>query len=148
MEVMTANLEARDEDDVFCVAMHELNVQVMKEFVEKRKLILSFYGDRYRMRDHLDNKDMVKKAGYVVTDSEATTRYLLRDMDEELTKVIDISPYDSRMDFGISQQLTVQKILVPVDNLSEDRFITLMVQLANYIMTNENAMVHIFTRNA
>ena len=148
MEVMTANLEARDEDDVFCVAMHELNVQVMKEFVEKRKLILSFYGDRYRMRDHLDNKDMVKKAGYVVTDSEATTRYLLRDMDEELTKVIDISPYDSRMDFGISQQLTVQKILVPVDNLAEDRFITLMVQLANYIMTNENAMVHIFTRNA
>lgn len=147
-EVMAANLEETSDSDIFCVAMHDLNVQVMKEFIDKRKFILSFYGERYRIKDHVDNKAMVKRAGYVVTDSEATTRYLLREMEEDVPNVIDISPYDSRMDFGISQQLTVQKILVPVDGLPDERFEALMIQLAKYIQENENAMVHIFTRNA
>ena len=52
------------------------------------------------------------------------------------------------MDFGISEQLTVQKILVPVDGLPKERFKALMINLAAYLTTNENAMVHIFTRNA
>ena len=148
MEVLEAHLEATSKEDIFCVAMHELNYIPLEHFIEKRKCILSFYGDRYRIKKHPEGKEMVKKAGYIITDSEATTRYLKREMEEEVDNVIDISPYDSRMDFGISQQLTVQKILVPVDDLPADRFKLLMVQLATYIQTNENAMVHIFTRNA
>ena len=66
----------------------------------------------------------------------------------DLSNIVDISPYDSRMDFGISEQLTVQKILVPVDNLPKERFKLLMINLAAYLQTNENAMIHIFTRNA
>lgn len=148
MEVFGAHVLTDEEDGVYCVAMHELNIMPLKTLIDKKKCILSFYGDRYRIKDHPEGKVFVKKAGYIITDSEATTRYLKREMEEEIDNVIDISPYDSRMDFGISEQLTVQKILVPVDDLPEDRFRLLMIALAQYLCENEKAMVHIFTRNA
>ena len=148
LEVFVAHLRAHGADDIYCIAMHELNALAVQNFIDKRKCILSFYGDRYRLKDHLGVKNFVKKAAYIITDSEATSRYLIREMDEDIENIIDISPYDSRMDFGISEQLTVQKILVPVDGLPEDRFKALMLAMAEYIQTNENAMIHIFTRDA
>ena len=148
LEVLTAQLNENSKDDIYCIAMHELNVIATKEFIGKKKCILSFYGDRYRIKDHEEGKELVKKAGYIVTDSEATSRYLVREMGEKIENMIDISPYDSRMDFGISEQLMVQKILVPVDDLPEERFKALILALADYLGQNENAMIHIFTRKA
>ncbi len=147
-EVLYAHLLANDGDDIFCIAMHPQNVYATKELIGIRKCILSFYGDRYRIKDHPEGKELVKQGGYLITDSEATSRYLKREIGEELKNLIDISPYDSRMDFGISGELMVQKILVPVDDLPEERFKALMIQLASYLPQNESAMIHIFTRNA
>ena len=149
LEVLYAHLRENDNDeDIFCIAMHELNALATKDFIGKKRCVLSFYGDRYRIKDHEEGKDLVRKAGYIITDSEATTRYLKREMGEEIENIIDFSPYDSRMDFGISEQLMVQKILVPIDDLPDDRFQALMIALAEYLGQNENAMIHIFTRNA
>lgn len=148
MEVFMAHLEANAGDDIYCVAMHQLNAIAVEKLIDNKKCILSFYGDRYRIKDHQEGKALVKKAGYVITDSEATSRYLVREMGEDIDNIIDISPYDSRMDFGISEQLTVQKVLVPVDGMPDDRFKALILALTEYLQQNENAMIHIFTRNA
>lgn len=148
LEVLAAHIEDDNEDDVFCIAMHELNYQAAQNLIGKKKCILSFYGDRYRIKDHMDSRPLVKRAGYIITDSEATTRYLKREMEEEITNITDISPYDSRMDFGISEKLMVQKVLVPVDGLPEERFREMMIALAKYLQMNENAVISIFTRNA
>ncbi len=148
-EVLYSHLLENDNpEDIFCIAMHEKNVYAMAECIGRKKSILSFYGDRYRIKDHPEGKDLVARASYIITDSEATTRYLIREMERKMENIIDISPYDSRMDFGISGELNVQKIFVPVDGLPDDRFQALMIQLATYLPQNENAMVHIFTRNA
>jgi len=148
IEVLHAHIEVSTSQDIYCVAMHELNEGIIRCFEDKHKYILSFYGDRFRIKDHLEAKDVVEKAGYIITDSEATTRYLLREMGKEIVNVTDISPYDSRMDFGISESITVQKILVPIDGIPEDRFKLLIKAMADYIPQNENAMIHIFTRRA
>ncbi len=147
-EVFYTHILMNNDDDIFCIAMHKQNIQVTNELIGREKCILSFYGDRYRIKDHPEAKELVKKAGYIITDSEATSRYLVRELGEEIENLIDISPYDSRMDFGISGELTVQKVLVPVDDLPEDRFKALVIQLASYLPQNENAMIHLFTRNA
>ena len=42
----------------------------------------------------------------------------------------------------------VQKVLVPVDGLPEERFREMMIALAKYLQMNENAVISIFTRNA
>lgn len=147
-EVLQMHFEVNKSDDVFSVAMHELNVNVLKNLIMDRKYILSFYGERYRLSSHMEAVDFVENAGYIITDSEATSRYLIRDIGKDLDNIIDITPYDSRADFGISQQLTVQNILVPIDNLPDDRFEETIKRLAEYLVTNENARVHIFTRQA
>lgn len=141
-------LENDNEEDIFCIAVHEKNIYAMEECIGRKKCILSFYGDRYRIKNHPDKKDLVKNASYIITDAEATSRYLIREMGTDIENIIDISPYDSRMDFGISGEITVQKILVPVDGLPDERFEALMIQLAKYLLQYENAMIHIFTRNA
>ena len=147
-EVFYSHMLVNNSDDIFCIAMHKQNILVAKELIGREKCILSFYGDRYRIKDYPEISDLVKKAGYIITDSEATSRYLVRELGEQIENIIDISPYDSRMDFGISSELTVQKILVPVDDLPDERFEALMIQLATYLPQNENAMIHLFTRNA
>ncbi len=52
------------------------------------------------------------------------------------------------MDFGISQQLDVQKILVPVDGLEDDTFRALIGILGKYIEKNDYVRIHLFTREA
>ena len=52
------------------------------------------------------------------------------------------------MDYSISGQLNVQKILVPVDALGQNVLDELLEQLAGYLTENENARVHLFTRRA
>ena len=89
LEVLKANL-AEGVNDTFCIAMHELNVSITKDLVKDRMAILSFYGDRYRIKDHEEGKDLVRKANYIITDSEATTRYLKREMGEELENLLTI----------------------------------------------------------
>ena len=65
-----------------------------------------------------------------------------------VSHITNITPFDSRVDFGISQQLNVQKIMVPVDGMEDDSFRELILNLAKYLPENENARVHLFTRIA
>ena len=66
---------------------------------------------------------------------------------EEIAKV-NIPPYDTRLDPGISQKLPVQKILFPVDHLIPETLEAAIKYLAAYLETNKDARVHLFTRNA
>lgn len=52
------------------------------------------------------------------------------------------------MDFGISQQLTVQNILVPIDMIEQSKLEALILVFMTYFEVNETARVHFFTRNA
>ena len=52
------------------------------------------------------------------------------------------------MDLGISQQFDVQKILVAIDDIEENLFVALIYILGKYLLVNENARIHFFTRKA
>lgn len=62
--------------------------------------------------------------------------------------IVNIPPYDTRIEPGISQKLPVQKVLVPVDRLDAGRLEAIVKSLASYLMENQDAKVHLFTRNA
>lgn len=147
-EVLTAYLELTDERDMFCVAMHELHTEVVKRALENRKQILSFYGERYDIARHPEDARMIEDADYIIADSVATFKKIKRNVGVQEEKMMSITPFDSRVDFGISQQLNVQKIMVPVDSLEEERFCELVQALGQYLLQNKNARVHLFTRLA
>ncbi len=147
-EVLTSYLELLDSNDMFCVAMHELHTEVLRKALERKKLILSFFGERYNMDAHADDLNMIKNADYVIADSRENYELIQRKTENEVTHITNITPFDSRVDFGISQQMNVQKILVPVDGMDDGRFAELIKQLGLYLSTNENARIHLFTRLA
>lgn len=147
-EVLSAYLRMTEEQDLFCAAMDVQHGKLLKEVLKGRKTILSFYGKRYPVEDHPEAREMLESAGYLITDSQENSRRIREWAGGKLKNITDISPYDSRVDFGISQQLSVQKILVPVDGMDPDTFRELTGVLGRYLTGNEKARVHLFTRQA
>lgn len=147
-EVFCAYIQHTGASDIFCIAMHEQHAAFLEQILMKRRTILSFYMDRYDPAKHPQAMRMMLKADYIITDSKEETNRFLELDDRLLMKITDISPYDTRVDFGISQQLSVQNILVPVDNLSDQEFNRIMVILGFYLQKNSRARVCLLTRNA
>lgn len=147
-EVLSAYLQLLDKEDLFCGAMHELHTELLKKALVGRKQILSFFEDRYDIGMHTEDEEMIEKADYIIVDSQENLKRLQKRAKIELKNITDITPFDSRVDFGISQQLNVQKIMVPVDGLAEERFGELIQALGKYLTMNENARIHLFTRMA
>ena len=147
-EVFTSYIEMNtDEDDIFCLAMHPLHYELLDDVLYNRKKILSFYQQRLEASENLKLKEIMENARYIIVDS----RYAIPKIKEHLDKdvpIIDITPFDTRVDFGISQQLTVQNILVPVDRMTSQQFEQLVLQFVSYFEMNETARVHFFTRKA
>jgi accessory secretory protein Asp1 len=147
-EVFSAWVAMTEPGDIFCAAAHGLHTRLLKEALQGRKLVLSFFADRYDVSAHENAAELLTAANYIITDSKTNSERIRQAIVQLLPPIKDITPYDSRMDFGISQQMNVQKILVPVDGIEEAVFGELVCCLAEYLAGNDNAMVYLFTRQA
>lgn len=147
-EVLEAYLSLTDKADIFCAAMHGRHAPLLGKALERKKTILSFFGNRYPLDMHSEMLDMVRRADYIIADSDGNLKQIQRAAGPSVQNITAISPYDSRVDSGISQQFEVQKLLVPVDGMEEGRFQAVIGILGRYFYENGNARVHLFTRNA
>lgn len=147
-EVFASYIQLTAREDIFCVAMQERHIQILGQILERKKRILSFFENRYSVRKYPESIDVVENADYIIVDSRENRERLHRESAGLLRRMTDITPFDSRVDFGISQQLHVQKIMVPVDGLKEETWKELIRSLGEYLKKNERARVHLFTRRA
>lgn len=147
-EVLVSYLSLTDEEDVFCAAMHERHAALLEEALKGKRKILSFFSDRYLVGKHPEAFEFVGQADYIVVDSKDHLEKIRMEKELSIGNMTDITPYDSRVDLGISQQLTVQKILVPVDGLDDAVFDEMIKVFGNYFSVNKDAQVHLFTRKA
>lgn len=139
--------EMTDSTDIFCLAMHTLHHDLLESLFTQRKTILSFYQNRMELFEDAELKSLIRSTNYCIVDSKHKIGPLEKYAGKTLP-IVDITPFDTRADFGISQQLTVQNILVPIDSIEQSKLETLIVLFAKYFETNETARVHFFTRNA
>ena len=139
--------EMTEKSDIFCLAMHTLHHDLLESLFTQRKTILSFYQNRMELFEDAELKSLIRSTNYCIVDSKHKIRPLEKYAGQTLP-IVDITPFDTRADFGISQQLTVQNILVPIDSIEQSKFEELIVLFAKYFETNETARVHFFTRNA
>ncbi len=147
-EVLESYLTTTKTDDIFCVAMHPLHQNILERTLTGKKHILSFYEERFPAKQYPDAREFMENADYIITDLREKASEIHRFLGEDTKKITDLTPYDSRVDFGISQQLSVQKILVPVDGMSEEAFLRVVEGLGRYLQENDKAEIHLFTRNA
>lgn len=147
-EVLGKYLEFTSGEDIFCAAAHERHAGILVENFAKRKLILSFFEDRYIADSVKEAGALLNSANHFITDSELNSTRIINVSGDYKNRITDITPYDSRVSFGISQQLEVQNILVPIDGLDDLLLAELIRILDKYVATNKNARVHLFTRSA
>ena len=147
-EVVSAYVEKTDEDDIFCMAMHMRHANMLQNVLNKKRLILSFFEERYDLSNQEETKALVERADFLITDSQENVERIQDCLAKKLDNIVDITPFDSRVDFGISQQINVQKILIPVDGMPDDVFDEVIKYVGDYLLQNENAQVHLFTRQA
>ena len=147
-EVFESYLQTVQDTDIFCVAAHEQHIALLDRLLADRRTIFSVFGDRLSLVADKMTMSAFSHGDCIVTDSEDNLEVLLgQDGLRNIAKV-NIPPYDTRVDHGISQQLRVQKILLPVDHLASQTLETAVRHLAAYLKENRDARVHLFTRNA
>ena len=177
-EVIASYVKLTRQDDSFFVAMHPLHISVAEHVLKGKRVIATFFENRFDFAQISRAADFLEHAENIITDSDYTTKLIMTNLSGSYDinsdsqagsaqetgeiaadkisvnnepvrlHITDIPPYDTRMDFGISSQLRVQNILVPVDGLTEDAFAQIIKGLADYLSTNELARVHFFTRDA
>ena len=146
-EVFKEYIDLTDDDDIFCVAMHKRHMNVIDDGLVAKKLILSFFEERIRLEGE-QMANLIHRADHIVADSPLLVRNIKEFIRRDLPNITDISPYDSRTDFGVSQQMSVHKIMVSIDRLEEEVFVRLIQILGAYLDENKKAQVHLFTREA
>ncbi len=147
LEVLNAFISRLPQTDIFCLAMHRLHREVLERALEGRRYVATFFENRFPWEDLCTAGRFLENASYIITDSQRNTQQIRDALPALATPIRDITPYDTRRDYGISQQLNVQKILVPVDGMNDRFFYALTKELAQYLEKNEKARVHYFTRN-
>lgn len=177
-EVFASYVNLTRQNDNFFVAMHPLHIRVAEHVLKGKRIIATFFENRFDFTQTSLAADFLEHAENIITDSDYTTKLIMTNLSGSYDinsdsqagsaqetgeiaadkisvnnkpvrlHITDIPPYDTRMDFGISSQLRVQNILVPVDGLTEDAFARIIKGLADYLTINDLARVHFFTRDA
>lgn len=149
-EVLQSFLGETSEDDGFIIAMHPMHSAILSDALAGRRTVLSFFERRFNENNITGSgRKIIESADYIVTDRKATADALHRHIDTESVPLKVITPYDSRVEFGMSQHLRVQNILLAVDHINSDDFSKIVVTLAEYVSRkNDRARICIFTRSA
>lgn len=147
-EVFSSALQMTQDADIFCVAAHEQHLPLLDRLLAGRKTIFSVFQQRLAVDDEQANLAILSRGDCIVTDSEGNLEALSQKKELKNIPTVNIPPYDTRVEPGISLQLSVQKILVPVDHLRPEVLEAAIKYLAGYLEANKDARVHLFTRNA
>lgn len=147
-EVTDEFLKLTGEEDLFTIAMHELHTALLERLFIRRKCILSFFGQRRELPKSEAARKMMDRAEYLVVSSSEDKEALERQFGKTYPRMEVITPYDSRVEVGASQQLHVQNVLLTIDRVSEDLFQRQILIMAAYMKKNPLVRTHLFTRRA
>lgn len=148
-EVLADFLKDTSEEDVFTIAMHPLHSELLNTVLKERPKILSFFERRMEAHAFTEaEQELLDLAGCIVADKQSTAEEVKKHLHRD-TPIRVITPYETRVEFGISQHLHVQNILAACDDLSEEQFDRMIVLLGGYIRNqNHRARVCLFTRSS
>ncbi len=147
-EVFSSYLLDTSANDSFFVAMHPQHMKIVEKRLRHKTIVASFFESRYPFDRLNEVADFLFASEHIITDSKQVGRQIQMQFPKARLNIEDIPPYDARIDFGVSTQLNVQNILIPVDGLSDDDFEQIIMPVTRYMLKNELVMAHIFSRDA
>lgn len=147
-EVLEQNLLHIEASDIFLVAAHRRHGKVLGNLLHNRSIILCYFKNRREVESGEELKSLLEKAGILVVDTAAHQEEVIQYPGYHGQEIVTITPYDTRLEQGISQTLHVQNILLAFDDLHPEDKDPVITILGQYMGDNPYAMVHIFTRKA
>nr|WP_022768323.1 accessory Sec system protein Asp1 [Butyrivibrio sp. NC2007] len=147
MEVLKAKMSQLDKKkDVVHIAADERHNRMVMEAAKGCVMVMSFYGDRY----NIENKEQLKKdtkgASLIITDTEQ----LASRINEKVkvgSRIMDISPFDTRLSLGKSQQIRELKVFFPQDGMVEPIRSRGIMQMLNLLQEDERIMLIVGTKD-
>lgn len=139
--------ECSQEKDIFCIATHLQNVNMLAPLLSNKNTIFSFFENRFDLNCSEESAECLRKSGFVVADNQIHAKNIKERLGIGEDKIVDISPYDTREDEGISQHLYAHKILLPVDDIDEELFGDVIKVLGSYCLQNAKVNISLFTRD-
>lgn len=109
------------------------------------RIVLSYFENRFDLRDTGGLERDTAKADFVVTDTGGTAKQI-RSVIGDRTRVEDISPFDTRLSLGKSQRIRELKIFMPVDDFEGVFFEKALVQVCDYMRRNAQVQLLVGTR--
>ena len=104
--------------DVVHIAADERHNQMVMKAAKGCTVVLSFYGERY----NIENKELLEKdtkgAALIITDTEKLASRIKEQVNVG-SRIMDISPFDTRLSLGKSQQIRELKVFFPQDGMVE-----------------------------
>lgn len=108
--------------------------------IPRQKIVLSFFENRYDLEDEKALQEDAGQASLLVTDTEHTAR-LLEKAGVSGKKICDISPFDTRLSLGKSQQIRELKLFMPLDGLEGIFLEKALRQVFDYMKRNPDVVL-------
>ena len=140
-EIFVTYLSNTNDQDVFCVAACGDHDNVINSLLDGRRVIYSVFAGREYDDAHLLN------GSCIITDSEDNFKKVISKELLVNTLRVNLTPYDTRIDYNMSSRLHVQNILIPIDSLTRETIAETILNIAEYLKKNDNARIHLYTRN-
>lgn len=110
-----------DKTDSFLVAVSDENVEWLKNINYINQLTLSFFQERFDFRNSDLTYKLLKESNASIIDSPSLHKKLVQEFDEFSNKIHQISPYDSRFELSITQELKEEIIYVEARFLEDNQ---------------------------
>ncbi len=147
-EVLEAKMARIDrKKDVVHIAADIRHNRMVMEAAKGCTIVLSFYGERY----DIENEKLLKKdtsdASLIITDTEKLASRIKEHTDIKSNRIMDISPFDTRLSLGKSQQISELKVFFPQDGMMEPIRSRGIMQMLSLLQEDERIKLIVGTKD-
>lgn len=142
-EMLSAYFSAYSAREAVVIAanrQHNAMIRRALSGIPGQRMVLSFFENRYDLGDVEALREDTKDVGLIVTDTQYTAK-LLEQAGVPGEKICDISPFDTRLSLGKSQQIRELKIFMPLDGLEGIFWEKALRQVYAYMAKNPDVVL-------
>lgn len=148
LEVLKRRMSQLDKKkDVVHIAADERHNRLVMEAAKDCKVVMSFYGERY----DVENQDQLKKdtqgASFIITDTEKLASRIKAQININSNRIMDVSPFDTRLSLGKSQQIKELKVFFPQDGMVEPIRSRGIMQMLSLLQEDERIKLIVGTKD-
>ncbi|RFE02784.1 accessory Sec system protein Asp1 [Streptococcus parauberis] len=137
-EILTEKLAHVSSDDYLVVAAHPQHNHLFKD--SPQKTIYSFFQERFPLAGEVPSfKDIVSHANLLISDNHKNTDLLIALMQEQSTQkpILQVSPFDTRFELGLSVRRKELDIYFYIDGLSDKELKSNLTTIFKMMQAND-----------